>query len=147
MIFSKSFGYAIRGVLYVAMMGDRPVNVSLDELAGNLNIPRHFLGKIMKRMAKGGIVDSKRGPSGGFHLNHNTLNTSLLNLFEMTGEVKEFNFCIMRLRSCSETKPCPLHTESGIIKKQWYSLMENTTINDLLKRDLSAVFQNIPISE
>jgi Rrf2 family transcriptional regulator, iron-sulfur cluster assembly transcription factor len=129
----------MRGLLYVASIGDRAPSVSLDELAGNLNIPRHFLGKVMMRMVKEGILDSKRGPSGGFQVNANTLNTPLLKLFEMTGEVKQFNSCIMRLQSCSEQKPCPLHTESGLIKKQWHELMANTTINDLLKRDLSAI--------
>lgn len=142
MIFSKSFGYAIRGILYVALMSDRETNVALDELADNLNIPRHYLGKVMKRIVKEGIIDSRRGPSGGFQANDKTFQISLLKLFEITGEIKQFNSCILRLRSCSETNPCPLHTESGIIKKQWYALMENTTINDLLKRDLSALIKN-----
>ena len=51
MIFSKSFGYAIRGILYIAVMKNEKQRVQLDEMAGKLNIPRHFLGKIMKRMA------------------------------------------------------------------------------------------------
>jgi Rrf2 family iron-sulfur cluster assembly transcriptional regulator len=143
MVLSKSLGYAIRGILYVALKGNQEVNVSLNELAGNLNIPRHFLGKVMKRMVKEGILDSKRGPSGGFQVNHNTHQTSLLKLFEITGEIKQFNSCILHLRSCSEANPCPLHTESGIIKAQWHTLMANTTINDLVKKDLPVFVKNL----
>jgi Rrf2 family transcriptional regulator, iron-sulfur cluster assembly transcription factor len=45
MIFSKSFGYALRSVLYVALVKDEKEKTQLDEIAGALNVPRYFLGE------------------------------------------------------------------------------------------------------
>ena len=67
MIFSKSFGYALRGVLYVALSADKGP-VQLNEIAEALGVPRHFMGKIMKRLAHNSILDSQKGPSGGFEI-------------------------------------------------------------------------------
>lgn len=88
MIFSKSFGYALRGILYVALEEKQKKKVQLDEIAGKLGVPRYFLGKVMKRLVKEGILDSLKGPYGGFYLNENTLQTRLIQLVEITGKAK-----------------------------------------------------------
>ena len=109
MIFSKSFGYALRGVLYVAMMHDENRNIQIDEIAKRLSVPRHFLGKIMNKIVKKGILSSAKGPKGGFALNDVTLSTSLLTVLESTDGLDQFNECILRLKKCNVLTPCPLH--------------------------------------
>jgi DNA-binding IscR family transcriptional regulator len=52
MTFSKSFGYAVRGVLYIAIMQDEKRYVQVEEIAGQLAVPRHFMGKILKNLVK-----------------------------------------------------------------------------------------------
>ncbi|MER3464058.1 MAG: hypothetical protein C4329_06235 [Chitinophagaceae bacterium] len=47
MIFSKSFRYALRDILYVAAQSITH-HVQLDEIAEALGAPRDFVGKIMK---------------------------------------------------------------------------------------------------
>ena len=78
MILSKSFGYALRGILYVALMKDEQRNVRLDEIARALSVPRHFLGKIMMAVVKAGILKSARGQGGGFYIHESTLQTPLI---------------------------------------------------------------------
>ena len=53
---SKSFGYALRGILYISLMEDENRKVQADEIAENLSVPRHFLSKILKQVAKAGII-------------------------------------------------------------------------------------------
>src|SRR6266511_3650690 len=98
MIFSKSFGYALRGTLYVAMMNDEKRKIRIDEMANRLSVPRHFLGKIMNKVAKRGILTSTKGPNGGFTLNNTTLSTSLLTLVESMDGLEQFDECVLRLR-------------------------------------------------
>ena len=47
MTFSKSFGYAVRGVLYIAVMQNEKRYVQAEEIAAQLFVPRHFMGKIL----------------------------------------------------------------------------------------------------
>ena len=135
MIFSKSFGYALRGILYVAMMSDENRKIRIDEMANRLSVPRHFLGKIMNRVVKGGILNSTKGPSGGFSLNTTTLNTPLLTLVQLTDGLEQFDSCVLRLRKCNENHPCPLHYQTVAYKNDLLRIFSDTSLGSLLKQD------------
>jgi len=145
MVFSKSFGYALRGILYVALVSETRARVQLDEMADQLAVPRHFLGKVMKNLVKEGILDSVRGPSGGFYMNEQTLQTPLYRLIEITGEVEEMSMCVLRLRKCNAQHPCPMHSEAIQMRGQWQQLLSSTTIGDLLRKDQPDFIQSIAV--
>jgi len=68
---SKKSGYAIRGLLELALRGDaEPVNVRT--LAESQGIPARFLEIILNELKQGGFVISTRGKSGGYLLARNT---------------------------------------------------------------------------
>src|SRR5512138_1395209 len=100
MIFSKSFGYALRSVLYVVMVSKEQSRVQIQEVADRLQIPKHFLGKIMKMLAKEKIIDSVKGPFGGFSVNENTTSIPIFTLLEITDGIDQFQECSLRLRRC-----------------------------------------------
>jgi Rrf2 family protein len=135
MVFTKSFGYAVRGLLYIAMVTETKPKVNLEEIAERLALPRHFLGKVLKKLAKEGILNSTKGPHGGFFINENTLNTPLLKLIEITSEGDQFGSCVLRMRKCNATNPCPLHFQVETMKKQWRKLVSDTTVGDLMKNN------------
>jgi Rrf2 family protein len=135
MIFSKSFGYALRGILYVAMMSDENRKIRIDEMANRLSVPRHFLGKIMNRVVKKGILASTKGPNGGFSLNNTTLSTSLLVLVESMDGLEQFDGCVLRLKKCNEEHPCPLHHSMITYKNDLVRTFSNTSIGSLLTED------------
>ena len=64
---SKKSGYAIRGLLELALRGDEgPVNVRT--LAQAQDIPIRFLEIILNELKQGGFVSSIRGKAGGYRL-------------------------------------------------------------------------------
>lgn len=146
MIFSKSFGYALRGVLYVSLAGENKPMVQLDEIARELAIHRHFLGKVMKKLVKGGVLSSLKGPYGGFCVNDMTMNTSLLKIVDMTGEREEFSSCVLRLRKCNAENPCPMHHQIESLRDQWETLLTSTTIGDLLRKDKPDFIKSISVT-
>jgi Rrf2 family protein len=135
MFFSKSFGYALRGTLYVAIMGDRDRKIRIDEMSNRLLVPRHFLGKIMNKVAKKGILSSTKGPNGGFALNDVTLSTSLLTILESTDGLDQFNECVLRLKKCNVLNPCPLHDRIQVYRVELLKLFSQTDIGSLLRED------------
>ena len=135
MLLSKSFGYALRGVLYVAMMNASKKKVQLDEMAEKLAVPRHFLAKVMKRVVKEGILSSVRGLNGGFCINESTLQTILIRLVELSGGAVWFNSCVLQLRKCNAKNPCPMHTQVELLRKKWFEVLNNTSIESLLRKD------------
>ena len=135
MMFSKSFGYALRGVLYVALMKNKKEKVQLDEIALQLGAPRYFLGKVMKNLVKENILGSLKGPYGGFYLTEKTLSTTLFRLMEATGEVEEFSNCVLHFKKCNPKNPCPMHHQIESLKIKWQDLLSSTSIGDLLNKE------------
>lgn len=145
MFFSKSFGYALRGILYVARASDTGERVQLDEMAKLLGVPRFFLGKVMNRMVKEGILHSVRGHYGGYNVNETTIHTSLLKIAELTGEMEQFDTCVLRFRNCNSLRPCPLHHKMEPLKEDWRALLVNTTVGDLLREDIPDFLRSISV--
>jgi Rrf2 family transcriptional regulator, iron-sulfur cluster assembly transcription factor len=145
MIFSKSFGYALRGILYVAMMSDENRKIRIDEMANRLSVPRHFLGKIMNKVVKKGILSSTKGPNGGFSLNNTTLGTSLLSVVEAIDGLEQFDTCVLRLKKCSPENPCPLHYLLEPERSNLLKIFSDTDIDSLLKEDKASFIRSIAI--
>lgn len=62
---SQKARYALHAAIYLARKG-APATVA--EIAGNERIPRKFLEQILASLKKQGVLDSRRGPSGGYQL-------------------------------------------------------------------------------
>ena len=130
---SKSFGYALRGILYIAKMQDEKRKIQIDEIAGTLSVPKHFLGKIMQQIVKAGLLRSTKGPYGGFSLAEETLAMPLINLVEITDGLDQFRVCVLKLKYCDGINSCPLHDEMELIRDKFMTVFTGTTIGDLLK--------------
>lgn len=143
MILSKSFGYALRGILYIAKMQDEKRKIQIDEIAGNLSVPKHFLGKIMQQAVREGLLKSTKGPYGGFSLANGTLTTPLIRLVEITDGMDQFRICVLKLKYCDGTNPCPLHYEIEKIRREFLTVFTDTSIGDLLKDNKMAFIKSI----
>ena len=143
MFFSKSFGYAVRGVLYIALMHDEKRRVQTDEIAERLRVPKHFMGKILKKLAKENILSSVKGPYGGFSITEKTLSTSLSQLIEITNGGEIFNVCTLQMKECNSLHPCPIHNKMESVKEQLIFFLSATTIADLLRGNKNDFIKSI----
>lgn len=145
MLMSKSFGYALRGVLYVALQSKKGSHIQLAEMATRLHVPRYFMAKIMKKIVKQGILQSAKGPGGGFALTPTTGKTKLIELLEITDGNELFTGCVLHFRKCNSKNPCPLHFpmyewRNGIMQK-----LSETTVADLLDKKKPDVIKSIMV--
>lgn len=135
MTFSKSFGYAVRGVLYIAVMQDEKRYVQVEEIAAQLAVPRHFMGKILKKLVKENVLVSAKGPTGGFTVHPDTLQMPLIRLMDITDGVSLLETCVLRLKQCHASNPCPMHCQMEAVNLKLRSILSNTTVTDLLHDD------------
>lgn len=144
MIISKSFGYALRGIVYVSAMSTQgKKTVHADEIATSLNIPKHFLGKIMNKLVKAGILDSSKGQNGGFAINQHTLTTPLLRIIEITSSDNLTSDCALGLKQCNARNPCPLHDKMEFLRDHFYDVFINKTIDSLLIEDREKLINSL----
>lgn len=138
MQFSKSFGYAIRAIIYMAEKQQPGIYTKADEIAGTLGIPRHFLSKVMKSLSKKNILHSSKGPSGGFATNEETCRMTLYQVALVTKDVPEANTCMLTFRPCDLKEPCALHAHMEKINNELFSFLNGMTIADLITKDKPA---------
>ncbi len=135
MIFSKSFGYALRGILYIAAMEDEKRYVQAEEVAEKLAVPRHFMSKILKMLVQEQVLVSHKGPAGGFALRADALDRRLIEIVNMTDGLVTFSSCVLRVKECNAQNPCPLHDQMVEVKDRLLDVVSKKKIGDLLQDD------------
>ena len=129
---SQTSEYALRASLHLARHGsDGPVRV--DDIADTLDVPRNYLSKILHELGRDGILDSTRGPRGGFEL---ALPPEEITLAMIVGHfdpefLGEEGRCILGRMRCSDRDPCAAHTRWKGVAVRMRAFFRNTTLADL----------------
>lgn len=127
-MFSKTFGYALRAATFISIHGIKGNKVSLLGLSQSLDIPHHFLGKIMQDLVRHGIIDSIKGPSGGFYANDRTAQTHLIDILVITDGSLVFSQCALNIKRCNSEHPCPLHHDFAVCRDGMLKVMAEKTV-------------------
>jgi len=114
--------------------------VGVREIADNLGIPYHFAAKLLQQLAKTDIVSSQKGPKGGFYMTKKNLTHSLADVIRAIDGNGLFINCVLGLKVCSESRPCPLHNEFHDIKWKLTQGFERTKLDEFQEKLLSGEF-------
>ena len=104
--------YALRASLALARLQTGSSPISLSQLSEEENIPStFFLEQIFFKLRKAGIVNSIRGPGGGFHFVKPLEQITLLEVLEASGEELNVTECDKNAKACNITGiRCSSHT-------------------------------------
>jgi len=88
---SRSTGYALLAVGYIAQHWDEKIILSQD-ISKEYDIPLEYLLKILQQLVRANVLRSKRGPHGGFSLAKSAKKITMLQIIEavdgpMTGQL------------------------------------------------------------
>lgn len=120
----------MRAVFFIASRSQDGHRAGIREIAENINSPEHFLAKILQKLTKNGVVQSVKGPNGGFYMDSVGLERPLADIIITLEGDELFKGCGMGLTYCSEENPCPLHNEFKKVRKQITHMLYKTTIGE-----------------
>jgi Rrf2 family protein len=129
-MFSKTCEYAIRAMIFIAQKSKTGNKTGIKEIAQKISAPEYFIAKILQDASRKGLVQSLKGPSGGFYMEEELMECSLADIVKAVDGDKLFNGCGLGLKTCSETKPCPIHNEFKIVRKDIYNMLQNAKIGE-----------------
>ena len=105
-VISSSSKYAIRALLCLAAEEDRDF-VPVEVLAEEADVPSAFLSKIIQALAAEGLLETRRGKSGGVRLCEGPL--SFFDICEALHDPVIYETCLLSNSRCSRVSPCPFH--------------------------------------
>ena len=131
-MFSKTCEYGLRAVMYIAQNSLTNTKVSLVAIAEEIDSPAAFTAKILQQLSKAAIIDSTKGPYGGFLIEKAALKEiTLANIVAVLDGDKVYNGCGLGLKQCDDEFPCPVHNQFLKVRTELKNMLENTNLHEL----------------
>ncbi len=131
---SNTCKYGIRAMIYMAVHEKEDEKIGIKKISEELNLPGPFLGKIMQSLAKHKILNSIKGPNGGFSLAKQASQISLYDIVEIIDGTDVFDECLIGVKICENNpeyaKLCPFMKKSHKVREKLKETFKEQTIGD-----------------
>ena len=132
--------YALRAAVVLAK-SDKPMKTK--DVAEISQVPREYLAKIVQLLARGNVVESKKGRGGGITLAKAAHEINLYDVIQVVDPIRHYEQCPFRLAEHKEGL-CPLHTKLESLIIELEKEFKTTTLDQLIQdKDGSALCQVI----
>lgn len=101
------------------------------EMSERLGIPMPFLGKTLQLLVQKKILESQKGPRGGFRLAKDPDEIALFHVVEAIDGTEFMTSCVLGFPECSPKNPCPMHSEWEKLRDSVYRMIAGKTIADI----------------
>lgn len=128
---SKTCKTAIKAVIYLCSKFNSGENAGIKEIAGYINASEHTVGKIMQALVKQDVIQSMKGPTGGFFISGNQKTQPIINIVEAIDGKQIFISCGLGLSKCSSSHPCPIHHDYKQARDLMEKLFREKTVQSL----------------
>jgi Rrf2 family protein len=112
---------AVKAVIFLATKFDQHQRASILEIADYIGASEHTVGKMLQTLVKQNVINSAKGPAGGFYISKQQRAQPIINIVRAIDGPTTFKECGLGLSKCSATHPCPIHNEY----KQARDILEN----------------------
>ncbi len=131
-LFSRQCEYALQAVMYLALKpeGER---TSIKELTRKINIPYHFLAKILQDLTYKGLLMSQKGPTGGFALGKPAKDITLFQIVEAIDGTDVTSKCVLGFPECSGKNPCAVHEKWTLLRDEIHLMLVGKNITQMAR--------------
>lgn len=136
--FSKKCEYALQAILLMAA-SEQDCVYPAEDISKKLNIPKEFISKILQSLTESGLIESKKGKSGGFKLAKHPSKIKLIEIVEAVDGLESFNTCVLGFPNCSDKNPCPLHEKWGVLRGQALQMLSEENLEHFKEKTLNKI--------
>jgi Rrf2 family protein len=105
--------------------------VSARALADESGVPYELARTILGNLAEAGILESRRGRSGGFLLARPPAEIHMREVLGVAGENLQLNICVADPNNCGRSSDCPVHPIWSAASDVLRAFMEAQTLAGL----------------
>jgi Rrf2 family protein len=117
----------------MAHLGGLPAGVyeGAGEIAARIRAPKNYLGKLLRQLARAGLVEGRKGSNGGFRLARDWGNISLYDVLEPIEHVSRIKGCILGRAQCTQREHCALHEGWSRVRNEYLGFLRSTKLSEV----------------
>jgi Rrf2 family protein len=139
---TRAADYAVRVMVQLAK-SPMEQRVLLPELAAATDAPESFLSKVLQALSRAGLIDSKRGHSGGFQISSQGRRASMLDVIEAIDGPISLNLCLVSGKACHRMAHCPAHPVWERAQFAMRDVLSKAMIADMAEEQTQPVFAGV----
>ncbi len=124
---------AIKAVIFLASKYESGEKSGILEIAEFIDASEHTVGKMLQTLVKEKVINSVKGPKGGFYVSAKQKKQPIINIIQAIDGKEVFQQCGLGLSKCSATHPCPIHNDYKVVRDLFDQLCHDKKIEDLYK--------------
>ncbi len=124
--------YAVTAMLDLALHYDKG-SVTLADIARRQGISLSYLEQLFAKLRRGGLVESVRGPGGGYNLSRPPARIAVAQIIVAINENIDATRCGGE-RNCQGDEPCLTHQLWEDLSHRIYDFLSGITLADLVAR-------------
>lgn len=124
---------SIKAVVFLGSRLRSGERSSLKDVAAYTGENEHTVGKLLQRLVKAGIIQSAKGPKGGFFLTAKQAEQRVIRIVEAIDGAEVFTQCGLGMSKCSDVHPCPLHDDYKPIREGFRDLCRRRKVRELFE--------------
>lgn len=124
--------YAVTAMLDLALHYDNGP-ITLADISQRQGISLSYLEQLFSKLRKNGLVDSARGPGGGYRLSRSAGEIAVVEVITAVDEKVDATRCAGK-GNCQGEERCLTHELWTDLSDQIYSFLNNITLGDLVAR-------------
>jgi len=128
---SKTCKNAIKAVIYLCSKYESGQNAGIKEIAEYIDASEHTVGKILQTLVKQDVINSLKGPTGGFFISKEQQQQPIIHIVKAIDGEEIFTNCGLGLSKCSAAHPCPIHYEYKKGRDVMEKLFREKNVQDL----------------
>lgn len=127
---TRQADYAVRAVMYLAMLGPDE-KASTSQIAEEKDIPLSFLAKIIAQLSVAGLLQTMRGARGGVTLARSPEEINLLEVVEAIDGPILINECVNDSYQCTQ-HGCPMRPIWQEAQAELVNRLKNTSFSQVI---------------
>jgi Rrf2 family protein len=102
---------AIKAVICLASKEETGEKLGVKDISQYINASEHTVSKILQNLVRQKIINSIKGPSGGFYITKEQQLQPIITIVDTIDGKDLFKECGLGLSKCSSEHPCPIHDD------------------------------------
>ena len=128
---SQTVEYALRAMIHLAALPPGTAQNS-ETIASATKVPKGYLSKILRDLVVAELINSQRGPSGGFTLASKPSDVSILDVVNAVDPIQRIRHCPLQLKAHG-VQLCALHLRMDQALLSMETAFRSTTLAELLR--------------